>query len=383
MLTINSIFHLIIDAICAYSIFGFYGVDNLNAYIIYNLCAFTLQMPFGAVLDLVTYKLKKASDHTAKRFYWLVTALGAVVTLVGMYSGPIALGVGNALFHIGGGVNTIKEDENRRMKGAGMGIFVAPGAIGLFLGRTLSEFTTLTVEIRNVMICICALLILAGFLRLQYEIRHCNFIKVESCRPDEIIPGVTKKHITSKKREASKLPSAKGHAILAVLVAVIGCFVVVALRSYIGLEVTFPWKKGFVLPLIATLAVAGGKALGGIFAAKFGELKTILLSLGLAIFCFAFSKYAVFGILALLLFNMTMPVTLYILIKRLPLFSGLSFGLLTVGLFIGYFLHLTIPAQAIQDNILGVVGSGLSLVILGLTVFFGDKLDGKPDPFNR
>ena len=57
MLVINAILHLLIDGICAFSMFGKYAERGAEAYLFYNLFAFALQMPFGALCDAVCSKL--------------------------------------------------------------------------------------------------------------------------------------------------------------------------------------------------------------------------------------------------------------------------------------------------------------------------------------
>lgn len=66
------------------------------------------------------------------------------------------------------------------------------------------------------------------------------------------------------------------------------------------------------------------------------------------------------GVLALLLFNMTMPLTLYQLWLRWPQYPGTVFGALTFGLFLGF-----LPvALGWQIPVGGTVGSLMSLVLL-------------------
>lgn len=139
---------------------------------------------------------------------------------------------------------------------------------------------------------------------------------------------------------------------------------VVILRSHIGMTVTFPWKTTALAGFFAALAVAAGKAAGGFWTVGLGSLRTILLSLAAAAVCYLFSGYAVFGLAALFLFNVTMPVTLYLLVRRLPRLPSFSFGLLTFGLFLG-FLPAYFGVAAEQDgNVAGCIGSMVSLVIL-------------------
>ena len=51
---------------------------------------------------------------------------------------------------------------------------------------------------------------------------------------------------------------------------------------------------------------------------------------------YLFSGHPNPGILAVFLFNMTMPVTLWAVAQITPGMKGFTFGLLTFGLFIGY-----------------------------------------------
>ena len=103
-----------------------------------------------------------------------------------------------------------------------------------------------------------------------------------------------------------------------------------------------------------------GKMAGGILAARFGAKKVTVVSLTAAAVCYALGDVPVFGLLALLCFNMTMPLTLYTLWRRFPAYPGAVFGSLTVALFLGFlptYFGLDIPIG-------GVLGSILSLCLL-------------------
>jgi len=68
----------------------------------------------------------------------------------------------------------------------------------------------------------------------------------------------------------------------------------------------------------------------------------------------------IFGLLALLCFNMTMPLTLYALWRRFPEYPGTVFGSLTLALFLGF-----LPSCfGVNIPIGGVFGSILSLLLL-------------------
>jgi FSR family fosmidomycin resistance protein-like MFS transporter len=121
----------------------------------------------------------------------------------------------------------------------------------------------------------------------------------------------------------------------------------------------FPWKHG-ALALAAVCAVAAGKALGGILAERFGMSRVTICSLGMSAVAFSLRDIPVFGLLALLCFNMTMPLTLFALWRRFPGYPGTVFGALTLALFVGF-----LPAYfGIDLPVGGVLGSILSLALL-------------------
>ena len=70
------------------------------------------------------------------------------------------------------------------------------------------------------------------------------------------------------------------------------------------------------------------------------------------------------GCTGLFLFNMTMPMTLYLLAERFRDFPGTSFGLLTFALFIGFLPAWFGLEPLLKGNLLGTLMSLASLLIL-------------------
>ncbi|MDE6699772.1 MAG: hypothetical protein K2K10_01975, partial [Acetatifactor sp.] len=149
-------------------------------------------------------------------------------------------------------------------------------------------------------------------------------------------------------------------------------FLAVILRSYIGMAVTFPWKTTTSAAVLSTLAIVFGKAAGGFFAARFGGLKTAAICLPAAAVLYLFSGCMPAGAVALFLFNMTMPITLYLLICKLPQYPGFSFGLLTFGLFLGFLPEYYGLRTLRGGGVLGCAGSLIMLLILAAGVFMGN-----------
>lgn len=344
--TVYSILHFFVDGICALAMFGWF-VSQKNShwyFLAYNFCAFVLQMPFGAFLDMLIMNYKGKKKNVYLQLPYIIAFWGIGLTVLGAIIHPIVLGIGNALFHVGGGVGVIYEDHAHHWKGKALGIFVAPGALGLFLGTQIAKM-----EIHSWDMVVFALssFIVVGLIFLLKRMVSSRTMDVTIYFLDE-----------------------KRAYILA-----IGCFLVVILRSYVGMAVSFSWKSGFALGLVCVLAVVLGKMAGGILAEKIGIKNTILISLWIAAIGYRFSENMILGIIALFAFNMSMPVTLYLLVRKFKELPGFAFGLLTFALFLGYLpIYLGTPAP-IEGNMLGTGGSVMSLLILLLAIKCGGTVD--------
>ena len=82
---------------------------------------------------------------------------------------------------------------------------------------------------------------------------------------------------------------------------------------------------------------------------RLGPRRASAGSLGLAAVCYLACALPGPGLLAVFLFNMTMPVTLWAAARTLPGAKGFTFGLLTFALFLGFLpsflgcLHASAP----------------------------------------
>lgn len=96
--------------------------------IIYNTVAFTFQCIAGLLADLLRRHERLAALGLA------LCAIAALLPLPG-YAAAAVLGLGNCVFHVAGGTVTLKGSAN-----AGpLGVFVAPGTVGLALGTLWPE----------------------------------------------------------------------------------------------------------------------------------------------------------------------------------------------------------------------------------------------------
>lgn len=350
MAAIYSMLHMLVDGICALSVFGYFLLreDGYTSLLLYNFCAFALQMPLGALLDLQNQNQKKTN---ADRSLWFAL-LGVVLTLIGTITHPVVLGVGNALFHVGGGVGTIREDTVKGWRGRGLGVFVAPGALGLYLGTRMAKQGLLRAGLVSATLLLLAGGIAAGILHRRYQ------------RADQ-------NGVLDEKKQTAHI-AAEGNRTSCLWLA--GCCLsVVILRSYIGMAVSFSWKQIPLLGLLSVLALVCGKAAGGFLAARFGTCKVVVVSLLLAAVGYLGSAVAPIGLIALFCFNMTMPITLYLLICAYPRLPGFCFGLLTFGLFLGFLPSYLGMERPVSGEIVGSVGSLISLVLLGVGIRMGGR----------
>ncbi len=344
MTAMYSLLHMLVDGVCALAMFGhfFLGGNGHFAMLLYNFCAFALQMPLGTLLDL--FMLQNAGKKTQLAFGF--AALGVVLTILGAFFHPVLLGMGNALFHIGGGVGTIQEDKAKAWQGRGLGVFVAPGALGLYIGTVIAKNGGWATGVMVASGILLVLVIMTAWL-LKREAQK-RFTPQEQCVADR-----------------GEVSSGK------VLLLAVCCFLVVVLRSYIGMAVTFPWKQVPILACISVMAVVAGKIAGGFMAARYGHGKTAVITLLLATIGYIGLEWAPLGLVALFFFNMTMPMTLYLLIKTLKRLPGFSFGLLTFGLFLGFLPVYFAWELPWSGQVLGIVGCMVSMVLLLIGIRMG------------
>ena len=299
MTAIYSCAHFLVDMCCAFLMMRFVRGGYSESFLLYNFCAFALQMPIGILLD------KYGGGHRAAAIGCGLVFLSYFAALWGLFSpAAVCAGVGNALFHAGGGVYVLDKFGN---SGA-LGIFVSPGAIGLYLGTIWGKGDGLSYIIPMII-----MLIAAVFIFVSPYILGCDDKK-----------GAAAEEFFSFK------------ASLPVCTAAVLFFAVVVIRSLGGFALLFPWKITTMAAFAAVLVTAGGKALGGFVSDFFGKEKAAAASMLGAALLYLFSDNIICGLGAILLFNMSMPITLRAAADIFRGGRGFSFGLLTFALFLGY-----------------------------------------------
>lgn len=305
MLTVYSVGHFFVDMCCCASLIAFTKSTNYFALslVIYNFCAFALQLPIGAIAD-------RLQHHGGIAVFGCVAIAASMIATPAPFVLSAVLGIGNACFHVGGGVFALRSDNTC----AKLGIFVSPGAVGLFFGRLAADTygfggAPLMAIIITVMLLCAASVMLTEPIADTYE-------KVA--------------------------PFPHGLSVSYPLKNFMACacfFLVVFLRSFGGLSFNFGWRDvtdATIAGAALALAAAFGKASGGIISDKLGmraaSSATLLCSAVLMIFSDSFIP----AVMAVFFFNMTMPLTLRATADVCHGHEGFSFGLMTFSLFLGY-----------------------------------------------
>ncbi len=296
IISIYSIAHALVDAACLamlFSILPSSGADSSQvlflSILVYNVIAFSTQPVIGILAD----NLKKPA-------FWAVAGILLVAAATLLLEVPlwaaVFAGLGNALFHIGGGITSL---NLARGKAALPGIFVAPGALGVAAGLWIGKGGYFTAWLFILLLAVSGVIIL-------------------------LLPGTQ----PAVKKFSGSLKWFET-VILLLLVSV-------AIRSLVGMSLVFPWKSDPLLLAALTAAVVLGKALGGILGDRFGWIAVAVSGLVLSAPMLAFfPQIPIIAIAGIFLFNLSMPITLIGVAGMLPAHNGFAFGLTTLALIIG------------------------------------------------
>ncbi|MBE6026015.1 MAG: MFS transporter [Clostridiales bacterium] len=351
-----TIAHFAVDMSCFYILYR--GVEQLYAamswthwqemlaiaILLYNVLAFGLQIMFGTLTDRFP-KLEKIIGIEG------LDCMLVPLIIIWISQGPVAswtsmiiAAVLNAAFHVGGGVNVIRRSAGKM---APSGIFVSSGALGVITGTIYGA----SGHGALLPVFIVLIAIIMVFLTTDNWAQDLIMYYEREEKGDKLVAPV---------REYMRFNVLRAGS----LAAVICLFFAVFIRSYAG----FIWPLGFektgMLIILPAAASCLGKALGGIIADRLGAVETATVSLVLSMVLFLTGNGSWFMMgLAIMLFNMAMPITLCGLVAAVPENVGFAFGLSTLALLLGYILFTTGPAD-ISDPAHLVVFLGIAAVAL-------------------
>ncbi|HOD93007.1 MAG TPA: hypothetical protein PLT91_05230 [Clostridia bacterium] len=313
-----SIAHFLTDAVCAGLIFS--NPDMIPYILMYDLLAFSTQPITGIIAD------------TLSRYRLFAIAGGILTSFGALFSLPIPIkicmiGIGNSLFHVGGGAAILKGSSS---KASPLGIFVAPGSMGLLLGTL---FPSITIYAAIALTVVSIILI------------WLKDYKSKKISEDMPIFKCDKKTVSF------------------LVIAVI--LISISVRSIASYSVSFSWKDTIVLSLIAGFMVMTGKVAGGFVLDKFKAIPVVIASLLLPGPIIAFlSSYAVPSLLGQFLINISMPLTLYMLYRMIPDYPGFAFGLAASFLFPGMIIGLSINLNGLLILLIFVLNAILMYIAI-------------------
>ena len=383
MLAIYTLCHFLVDFGSGWAIYhgAAYSSQGLLAIIVYNFLAFALQFPLGFIADVCNRNAVIATTGC------LLVALACVLPLSPLLVVSLA-GLGNALFHLGGGIDVLNSSAG---KYGPLGIFVSTGALGIFYGcRCGTGLPELGIS-WAVVLTLAGLVILVG----QYRNRHARSSDNDISRSsdnrhsqfsdNDLSRSSDNRHSQSSDNDLSRSSDNSNSHITRswssdnsplvwpsltpqyALIA-LSLFIVVCMRSYMGFALSLPWKSLAPWGTAALVALFAGKFCGGLLADRWGVMTTSAVTLILAALLFVYCDNPWAGLSAIWLFNMTMPITLGALVAVTPGCKGGAFGALTLGLFLGALPHLLdcdpLPHTATLYVLITLVSLCLLLVAL-------------------
>ena len=296
-LAVRAAAHLLVDAVCASALYG--SNTALACFLIYDTLAFSTQPASGMICDRNRGRLSLIASGSC-----LLLAV-AFFLPVSTMTRAVVMGLANSFFHTSAGTSVLEGSNGRAYP---QGVFVAPGCIGLALGRLFPRLGSIFAA------CVAAAALMLIFL------------------PD-----------CSGERSGTVTGAPQGNTDMT---AALMLFAAVAVRAFAGSAVEFSWKKGTAGALLMTAAVFAGKFAGGFAADRLNVRRLSVCSIVSAALFTAFcSGDPILSLTGQFLINLTMPVTLWLMFRSLPEEPGFTFGLaaaaLWPGTLAGYIVKLT------------------------------------------
>ena len=321
--TIYFFIHMIIEVI-SFFIVCQYVNSNIVWLIalLYDFYAFIPQGVFGYF-----------KDRGIKYDFAIIGGLLSLLSLFLLYLNVwsiivvFAIALGNSLIHVEGAQSTLR---NSNGKMSSVAIFVGGGSFGVIIGKLLASYSTSIL----LMFLINVLMLILIFVSRRFR-KDLNNVELKEY------------NYSNNKINKKKI----------ILLSV----VVVTIRAYMGYGIPTSWNKTIVQSILLFSLMGTGKALGGLLIDHVGIRKTSIIStIGALPFLLFGDKIMMVSLIGVMLFSMTMPVTLALIVSELKSKPGVAFGLTTIGLFLG-----SLPMFVFRINSLLIN----SLMVLLLTVF--------------
>lgn len=328
--------HFVTEAVCFYTLTSYIGSrpEIWVIYLAYDFLAFMPQSLIGSFSD----RHPKVPLGAAG-----LVMLAAALVISGISEIPFLslfiLCIGNCFVHVNGAEATLRTAEGKL---SGSAIFVSGGSFGVVTGRLM--------PVSRISMIILLLLILTAFPAVLKAQRYIN---------DDNVPY---------RSQCRDFRYAKKSIPVGIVVAM--AVTVVAVRGFMGYGIPTAWNKTVVQTILLFACMGTGKALGGIAADRFGFRRTALISTVAAVpFLMGGNDHMLISLVGVMLFSMTMAITLGILVSVMPEAPGLAFGWTTIGLFMGsapvfFFKLLTTKAECVMILMLSLICLALMVIMI-------------------
>lgn len=318
--------HFITEVVCFYLLYKIHG----NSYLlwilpfVYDALAFVPQSIFGYFND---------KHPKINLGLWGIVFLTISMPIYFIFHTPylaiIILCIGNALLHVNGAEVTLRSSNGKLASPA---IFVGGGSFGVVTGKLLAS-----TQISYLLIVFFSLTMIPFILLAEYY-----------------------KKDTLKDKNPCKSFNHYNKDVNVKLVILFAVLIVIV-RAYMGYGIPTSWNKTTLETILLFSIMGIGKCLGGVMCDLVGVRKTAIISIvGSLPFLLFGDKVMLISLIGIMMFSMTMAITLGILVSTLKKAPGLAFGLTTIGLFLGtvpifFFRFKTLLSNCILITILTVI----------------------------
>ena len=324
MLGLSAAMHLLVDGLCVCCLYLMAEASGLGGlvgvFLTYNVLAFMTQPFTGMLVDRLQRRhwvLLVSLSFLALAVLAASLVVAVKTPRVGMLAVAVLLGLGNSLFHVWGGKQTVVTHGNDM---PAMGVFVSTGALGLSLGVVFHSWGFLQVFL--LVLCLLAM----------------AYVNMDG---RSNLSGRSNQENQSFQNVQRGAKPASRHGMGFVLLSMVALVAFVLFRSFTGEIFSSSagvHKTQVVVLLMGAIAMLG-KMAGGWLAKWFGIVPSMVVVLVLVAVCFIVGGTNLAILLTgIFMINCTMPVTLYLANMVLEGKEGLAFGLLAAALIPGYLL---------------------------------------------
>ncbi len=327
--------HFYIDFVCNFSISAIllFNLTNLNfnnfvfLIIAYNLLQLATQPFFGLLMDY--YNKPKLGAILGL----ILTCLGGALIFNPLIAIPV-FAIGNAIYHVAGGLISLRLEPGKSFY---PGMFVGPGAMGLFLGVSMKYLDIMSLTFFAAITFLVGLYLLFLLLKCKVEVKEKKII--------------TKTHKSN-------------------FVFWCACLLLVSvgMRSVLYGTFVLSWSKIWIYGLLLAIAITLGKMLGGYFADRYGWKKVGMIGLLTAVpLMTVFAHLPLLAMIGAFCFNLVMPITLTALANLMPKYKATAFGLTAMALILGSYILAFFKKIIVINNLFVVI----VLIINVMSLFLG------------